>query len=200
MTFPTCLFHKTIAPDGQVFMTEADLPAADAGWVDTPAAFDPNYKAPTPVVPNGSIPADAPPGFVPNPYPSCRYRKGDPDNPRLVASAEEDAALEAAEPGVWQHSPDPKFKPPVAGPDAGAPDPNALADFVTAADGSVTLTDAQKAELYTAKVAEVVMKLEGISSPAMLKAIAAAEAENPTPRKTVAKAVAARLAVLNVGE
>lgn len=192
-TFPTTLFHKELAAEGQVFMTEADLPTAP-GWVDTPAAFDPAYKKPEPIAPSGSIPADAPPGFVPNPYPSCRYRKGDPENPKRVATAEDDAALEAAEPGVWQHSPDPNFKPPVAGPDAGAPDPNALADI----GGTTTLTDAQKAEFYAAKVAEVVVKLEAIGNPGLLTAIAAAEAENPKgARVTVAKAIAARLAVLS---
>lgn len=200
MTFPTTLYHKTLAADGQVFMSEASLPSADAGWVDTPAAFDPSYVAPTPITPSGAVPADAPPGFVPSPFPSCRYRKGDPENPKQVATAEEDAALEAAEPGVWLHSPDPHYKPAAAGPDAGAPDPNALADLVPNADGSVTLSDAQKAEFYGAKVAEVVVKLEAISSAAMLNALAAAEAENPKPRVTVVKAVKARIAALTVTE
>lgn len=194
MTFPTTLFHKELAAEGKVFMTEADLPTDD-GWVDTPAAFDPAYKKPAPVVPNGSIPADAPPGFVPNPFPSCRYRKGDPDHPKRVETAEEDAALEAAEPGVWTHSPDPNYKAPAAGPDAGTLDPNALRDLT---GDVVVLDDAQKAEFYAAKVTDIVVKLESIGSPARLKALAEAEAANPNKaRVTVLKAVAARLATLS---
>jgi hypothetical protein len=107
--FPTTLFHKDLAPEGQVFMTEADVPS-EAGWVDTPAAFVVGYKKPVQVVAADAIPADAPAGFVPQPYPSVRYRLGDEASARTVTTAEEDAELEAAEPGVWKHSHDPKAK------------------------------------------------------------------------------------------
>src|SRR3954465_1099535 len=98
-TYPTTLFHKDHAPEGKVFMTEADVPSEDAGWVDTPAAFVPGYQKPPQRVAPDSVPDDAPAGFVPQPYPSVRYRLGDASSARVVATAEEDAALDAAEPG-----------------------------------------------------------------------------------------------------
>lgn len=195
MTFPTTLFHKDLAPEGQVFMTKEDLPDAD-GWVDTPAAFVAGYKPPKPVAPADSLPADAPPGFVPQPYPSYRYKVGDADNPVVVTTKEEDEALEAKEPGVWKHSHDAaaKVNQPA---DAGAPTSGKLVDLGAGdGDAPVVLTDAQKAEFYGAKVADIVVKLSAIGSVSQLEAIAAAEAENPKPRVTVQKAVKARLAEL----
>jgi hypothetical protein len=198
--FPTTLFHKDLAPEGQVFMTEADVPS-EAGWVDTPAAFVAGYKKPVQVVAADAIPADAPAGFVPQPYPSVRYRLGDEASARTVTSAEEDAELEAAEPGVWKHSPrsqgqgqrrrgrGPRRRR--AGPErAGRPHRRRRA---------VVLTDAQKAEVHAAKAADLFAKVSGISSPALLAAIAAAEDEKPGgARVTVLKAVKARLAELKV--
>lgn len=199
--FPTTLFHKELAPEGQVFMTKADVPS-DAGWVDTPAAFVAGYTKPAPTVAPDSVPADAPAGFVPQPYPSVRYRLGDEASARTVASAEEDAELEAAEPGVWKHSHDAKAKvntDPVAAPDAGAADPTALTDLTDAVDAPVVLTDAQKAEVHAAKAVDLFAKVSAISSPKLLEAIAAAESEKPGgARATVLKAVKARLAELKV--
>lgn len=95
------MFHKVHAPDGQLF-EDGVTPQGD-GWVDTPAAFEPGY-VPPPAEPEGLPERERRAGYVPQAFPSHRYRKGDPDNPILVQSAEDAAALDPAE---WKDTPDP---------------------------------------------------------------------------------------------
>lgn len=186
-----CLFHKTLAPEGQNFPT-ADACPTDEGWVDTPAAFVEGYQKPEPQVGDGRISEAARnAGFVPSPYPSHRYKKNEPDTPKTIATREDDETLEAAEPGVWKHTPDPKawedgYEVP-AGPDLG--------------DAPMLLTQDNLAELHGAKVADIVVKVSSLSSVSHLQTIASAEDKNPKgARPTVLKAIKARLAELKVPE
>lgn len=197
MSYPKFLFHREKAAEGQLFASEDDLPKDPTGWVETPAAFDEGYVAPpAPDTAEGSIPEDARRrGYVPAPFPSHRYKKNDADHPKTVNSQEEDDALEAAEPGVWKHSPDPK-----AWADDAAPTGTATgADLATGPDAPHGLTEDQKAEFYAAKVADIVVKLGSVTGVGPLDELAAVEDQNPKgARQTIVKAIKARKAELAV--
>ena len=58
-------YHPTLAPQGRLFQTAAEIAALDAAWVDTPAKFPPKgspRRAPEPDEPD-------------EPKPFARWRK-----------------------------------------------------------------------------------------------------------------------------
>lgn len=174
--YPKFLYHKTAAPEGQLIRTEADEPTGE-GWVDTPQAFDPAYVPPPVLVPPGTVPADAP-GFVPTPYPSFRYHRD--GQTQLVRTVEEDESLD---PDVWKHSPA----------DFDTVEVPAPAPVVPLKGNSA----AMKAELYGAKVTDIVPRVAAMTDVDMLQMVQGFEEANPKgARASVIKAVEKRLAEL----
>jgi hypothetical protein len=95
MQYPRWVYHKEHAVDGVLVPRAEDEPKGE-GWVSTPAAFDPNYVEPPPLPPEDLARGGRP--FVA--YPTWRYAAH--EEPRLVASAEEDEQLDKA---IWKDSP-----------------------------------------------------------------------------------------------
>lgn len=210
--YPAFRYHKELAAEGKLVKTEEEDKALGPDWHDTPEKFDPKYVAPNPEDPEAVAAAmrQAKPAKA---YPSHRYKKGDADNPKEVKTAEEDDALEAAEPGVWKSTPDPAAwkdgtplapapnqpgQPPAGAPSAQLPPPQAPQP--PSPPNVIVLTAEQKLELHTAPLPEIFERLDGISDVARLDAIVAAEEENPNgARKTLLKAVDARKRALANG-
>jgi len=191
MSYPKILYHATLAREGQRFLTALDEPAADAGWVDTPEKFNPDYVAPTPVEGQSATR----PGYVPKKYPTILYRRD--GEAKRVLSIEDARALAAREPGEWADHPDGPWGPapdapaptvappvaPVATPAAPPPAPPPTGDPL-----------AEAASQYAATVAEIADHLPSIKDKAVLEKILAYEEDNPKgPRIGVVKAVAKRL-------
>lgn len=221
-TYPRFLFHPSLAPEGKIFGSLEDEQAkgatADAGWVDTPAAFDPEYVAPPePESGPNQTEAMAVQGIVPQRYPKHLYRRGDPDGAKEVATKEAHDVVEAAEPGVWKETPDPSAwddpgpvpessvpKTPAAAPPAeskptkaakapaAAPKPTPLP-----ADPAAPLTDEQKAAFAKASVGDIAAQLETVTSVVRLDQLRDAEQGSSKPRATVLKAIAARKKLIN---
>lgn len=206
MAYPKFLYHPELAPAGRLIRDEASEPT-EPGWVDTPQKFDPAYVEPAPIVPEGSVPADRP-GYVPQPYPSVRY--GASGETKVVASADEDAALNPAD---WKHSPahfldeppavvapppppavpvviDPLNPPPEVPTENTPPAPQLKTDPPQVGSAK------QKAALYAANAADVIDKVKGMSDIATLQMVKGFEESNPSKRVTVIKAVDKRLADL----
>jgi hypothetical protein len=179
MSYPRFLFHKELAPEGKLIRSAEDEPSGE-GWVDTPQKFDPAFVEPEKAVAPGTVPEDKP-GFVPQPYPSYRY--GRSGETKLVRNVEEDDALN---PEDWKHSTADFDKKD----DAPAPPPTP----------PIAKSDAQKAELYSAKVGDIAARVETLSDIVMLQTIQGFEEGNPKgARPGVMKAVEARLKALGVG-
>lgn len=202
-SFPAILYHKDHAPEGRLFQSAEHVPAHDPLWVDTPAKFDPTYKAPEELDSDGDVGEEAAArGFVPVAYPTHLYRRGDADNPKQVATAEEHAYLEGAEPGVWKDTYDPRAWDAVAAPKAPkAPKAAAAAATTPEPDvppalAAVVLSDDQKAAFAKSTVAQIAEQLEGVDNPAMIAALFAVEQASAKPRVSVIKALKARTAVL----
>lgn len=178
--YPRFLFHETLAPEGKLIANKEAEPADLTGWFDTPQKFDPAFVEVAPVVPPGTVPVDRP-GYVPVQYPSHRFNVD--GGSRIVGTAEEDQTLD---PAVWKHSPaDFTDAAPVA--------PKAL-DVPPAA---LTPLDAQKAELYGAKVADIVARIEKMDNRDALQMVHGLELANPKgARKGVTAAIEKRMAVL----
>lgn len=196
---PCFMFHETLEEgkfrEGKMFKTKEDLEAAltgpdGAGWHDTPAKFDPNYKAPVPNPDAADLPEEAvASGFVKEHYPSWRFNVDDKIEARLVKTAEEDTELD---PAVWKHSPDPKTwkgeKPKlIAAPVAAKPAADTGAD-ARAAQVAQDQKDAQ--ELHAANADEVIERVKLQEDRAVLERVRMLEALNPDgPRVTVLRAV-----------
>jgi hypothetical protein len=189
LTFPTFLYHKDHAPLGRIFHTAAAVPT-EPGWVETPAKFDPTYVAPpeTPEA-DGSLPADAPAGYVPQPYPTHVYHRGTQES-RLVADRAAHAALEAADPGVWINTPD------VAAYDARQAASGDVA-ATTGADPALPtagdLTADQAAAFAKSTVGQIVDQLQSVTNAGLLAQLETVEGTRAAgPRTTVLKALKAR--------
>jgi hypothetical protein len=193
MKTPTILYHKDHAPEGRAFMTDDQLPESLDGWHDTPAKFDPKYVPPPDLVEEGVVSAEEKAkGYAPVRYPTLLYQRGDADHPRRVESLDHHRDLEQTEPGVWKDTYDPQaWEAAADAPDSPGP---ALAD----SPAVVSLTPDQVQEFYKATVGQIVVRLDGISTPAMLDALQAIEDANPRTRSSVLKAIAARKAALLV--
>lgn len=212
-TLPCFLFHETIEDgkykDGKMFKTQEELDEAltgpdAAGWHDTPAKFDPNYKAPAVNPDAADLPEEAVArGFVKEHYPSFRFHVDGKTEPKVVKNADEDADLD---PAVWKHSPDPKTwtvdepKTPakpnpamsLANQQQGnAPNTDAAADARAA---QVAQDQKDAAELHAANADEVIDKIKGQTDKAVLERVRQLEALNPEgPRVTILRAVKASL-------
>ena len=65
--FPSCRYHKTLAPKGRMFNTQAEIDEAGEGWEDSPAAFGLVTHPPeqVPGVPQPSVASSPPPSTEP---------------------------------------------------------------------------------------------------------------------------------------
>lgn len=179
--YPCVRYHKELAPEGRLVRTADGEPTGE-GWVDTPAAFDPNYVPPPPLDPNVVTSDAVRPGYVPQRFPACRYDGN--GNIQLVKTQEEADTLD---PRQWKDSPA-AFGPDYVAPsDAPRPAPPA-AEPPTNAE-----IERQKAELFAATVPVIVERIEAISDVSTLATIRAYEEVNPKGARTgVLKAVDAR--------
>lgn len=127
--YPRFMFHASLDEGkwkgGRLFKTAEELDAAmkeDDRWVDTPAKFDPNYKAPARKLAPGEELAEGEVEAAPEGeqyprwiFPSAKDEAGNPLPPVLVPNAEAHATYD---PDLWHESPDPKtwgkIKRPVA--------------------------------------------------------------------------------------
>lgn len=192
--FPCFRYHATLAREGKLFRSEADLPPAGEGWVDTPAAFEAGYVAPPPQdeAPTGLAAAARALRRPAKPYPAHRYKRDDADHPVIVKDADEDAKLD---PAVWKDTPDPN-----------AWDNPAPAMRPMASDGvdqppsappePVEIPQDIREEIYAAKLGDLIGRIETMTSTPKLEALARAEEDNPSKRATILKAIKARLKVL----
>ena len=202
--FPKIKYHKTLAPEGELVQSAEDeqqLVAGEAGWVDTPAAFDPNYVPPPPFVPDPNAPADQP-SYRPKAYPAVRYNRLGED--RSVANADEDAALDPEE---WKWSPaafaDRGGVPPAgasatprgSAPPSGGPD---AAPVDEAAEKKAAEEMAENARtLHSTPVEEVKKGLDGAPAEVLARA-KHLEALNPAgPRITLVKFIDSALKALD---
>lgn len=207
MKFPTFAFHKEEAPEGRLVQNQEDLDALGPEWVETPAAFDPNYKRPAPAVADGTVPQEmAARGFVPQPYPAHRYTKGGAQS-CLVTGVEEDAALD---PDVWKDTPDPRawddpeyyakrravvvpFAPQAAPTGASTPPPSTPPVVTSTAPstptGGADQADAERKaaedlaaharEMHALTIGDIQAKLEGCTDKAFLQKVKQMEMLNP---------------------
>lgn len=193
--FPTIAYHKTLAPEGQLIQSAEQLSGLGEGWVDTPAAFDPNYVRPEPVAPSRAGAGPRRPGAVQE-FPAVRYNRVGED--RLVRSVEEADALDPEE---WKASPA-DFPPVAAAPAALPPAPAPAA--VTGEGEDAEERDRKAAEAMAAKarilhntpVAEATRLLEGADA-ATLRFTKELEALNPEPRITLIRFIDAALKALD---
>lgn len=191
--YPRWAYHPTLAKDGKLIKSEADEPT-DEGWVDTPAAFAADYKAPEPVDhPEGLAGESRVTQKAHEHYPSWRYHVDGKPEPILVKDADADAALDAA---VWKTSPDPKHW----GSDASLfarPKPGPAAPPSAATVAQQKEDEAQRNELWAADGNAVIARVKALDSREMLERIRAFEALNPEgPRVGILKAVKATLDTL----
>lgn len=174
-TFPTTLYHETLAPEGRRIPTAADMPK-EKGWVDTPAKFDKDYEEPAPrAVPLDRVPADRP-GYVPIAYPSTRYNQKTGEV-CSVANAKEDGKLDAK---IWKDTPNPVAE--------------AKLEAAHAAEETGDDDTGLKAEFQSATAADVIARVETVNDKALLKKLRKFEVDHPkAARTTVLKAIDARL-------
>lgn len=188
------MYHKELAPEGRQF-TADQAATLDAGWVNTPAKFDPNYVEPTPVDSVDGLPKGTPRGYAPKPFPCIMYSRTGED--RYVRTQ---ADLDALDPAEWKSTPA-AFgdAAPAAAPPAPSPAPAAVttsaapqtSDEQAKADADKMNADA--AELHRTPIAEV--KLDGLDLAA-LDRLMQLEALSVSPRATLMKAIKARKADL----
>lgn len=227
--YPRFMFHESLDEGkwkgGRLFKTAEELDAAmkeDDRWVDTPAKFDPNYKAPARKLGPGEELAEgeveAPPEGEQYPrwiFPSQKDEKGDPMPPVLVQTAEAHATYD---PDLWHESPDPKtwgkIKRPVAARQLGDSLPATTsqavagsaavpaaqpsqADVDAAADERArqVAEDAKVAErVHNATVDEIAVEIDKCNDPEALKRLRMIEAINPDgPRVGILKPIKAKL-------
>lgn len=111
---PCILYKKDVAEDGKQFNTEADRAAALAdGWVETPAALDPNYVPPVPVVIDGIVQAFGSKPYVE--FPKALHDKM--GNSVQVNSQEEQDTYNS---DIWREKPDSFRTSPTAGAASGS--------------------------------------------------------------------------------
>jgi hypothetical protein len=222
--FPTFRFHKELAPEGRILQTQADVDALGAGWVDTPAAFDPNYVPPAASVVDDTVPSDAyAQTFVRVPFPSHRFNRA--GESCLVNSQDEADALDPRE---WKETPDPRaWDEPgadatspkaqlsfVPRPDAPSVEPSAAATpapaAATPAPESGTLNSpsdaeavaaqalaAKARELHATPVADVLKQLEGCPDATFLRKVKEMEMLNQNgPRVTLVRSIDAAIKVI----
>lgn len=224
--YPRFMFHASLDEGkwkgGRLFRTDEELDAAmdeDDRWVDTPAKFDPAYKAPPRKLAPGEELADgeveAPPEGEQYPrwiFPSQKDEKGDPLPAVLVQTAEEHATYD---PELWHESPDPKtwgkIKRPVAARQVGdnlppaasvqaapaaAPAPSPVDTDAAAAERARQVAeDAKVAErVHNATVDEIAVEIDKCNDPEALKRLRMIEAVNPDgPRVGILKPIKAKL-------
>lgn len=170
--YPTMRYHKDVAPEGIEVRNaeqEAKLAPADQGWVDTPAKFDPAYRALTADPPEGTpFETYVVPAKPPVPYPAMRYGRGGEE--RVINSPDQEEA-------GWQDHP-------------WTPAELAVPPAATHAPSS---TEQQEDKLFSVTVAQVEEILDEITDLAELDSIAAREQRNPRgPRKGILMAIDAR--------
>ena len=166
--YPAMRYHKELAPEGlQIRSPEAEAELAP-GWVDTPAKFDPAYRALTEDPPEGTpFETYVAPAKPPIPYPAVRYAQ---DGSQLIVhSLEEDEALN---PAIWKDTPDPTAW---------------LSDAAVPVD-----TDAPD-QMHTLTVSQIGAVLETVTDPAELDDLETREYLNPKgARKGVLVAITTR--------
>lgn len=200
LVFPLFLFHPEHAVDGKIFHNAESLPKDGEGWVDTPAAFEPDYVKPAPPPDATSSSEYARRAGKPViRFPAHFYRKNRPDDPCTVRNAQE---YEALDKDVWRDT-----YAASAWDDAPADEPDETDGVQTERRASsrpevpmVPLTPDQAQKLWSAKVPEVIKAIDGMTLE-QTKILSEAEGMNPAgARKTVVQAIRARQALLKASQ
>lgn len=200
--FPTIRYHRTEAPDGVLIPSAEKLAELGAGWVDTPAAFDPNYVPPPPVAkresPSAAVARRA--GYRPQEFPAIRYNRLGED--RIVRSAAQLAELDPAE---WRDSPAafgdaPPVAPVKAAPAvAETPSTPPTADQDDAERKAADAMAEQARTLHAMPVDEVKAKLAGAPAEVLTQAKQLEMLKPDGPRVSLVKFIDAALKALADG-
>lgn len=181
--YPAMRYHNTLAPEGRVISSPEAEAALGDGWVDTPAAFDPAYKALTTDPPEGTaMDTVVLPAKPPERYPAMRYARD--GRTQVVRNAEEEVSLDPVE---WKDTPDPHAW-------AGMPPIEAS----STPDAALTIGES----LYLLNAAESQRLVSVADSPEKLDAIEIAERAHPKHeggRVSVLRAIAETREALAVG-
>lgn len=201
--YPACRYHKDLAPKGRTIHSAAEEAELGDGWVDTPAAFAPDYVRLTEDPPEGTeFQQYVVPAAPPVPYPAMRYPR-DGGEPVTVQTLEQDHALG---PDYQDH---PWTKAALA---EGRPTTTATDTVPVTIEHVAPLVDDepkppaspapngdQPDSLWRVTVAQAKEVIAEISDPVELADIAAREQRNPNgARKGILAAIDARQNALAV--